>query len=344
MNKNTRQIILDLVRGSGSTSSAEIQETTGISRQAVNYHLKRLIQEDLITKIGQTKGARYVPAGEGAPVGQRLRRNLVNDNLEEDKVFTDIATVLNLPKVLNDSAHTIVRYAFTELLNNAIEHSSSGKIDIAAEVKPYDFEFHVADQGVGIFQHIQQRLDLSSQAEALQLLLKGKATTDPERHTGEGIFFSARSADRMRIMSHELGIGFQDGAQDIWTEHVNRVKGTKVEFAISKNSRRELRAVFDAHGGEEFDYQFAKTSVLVKLSGSEEGQLISRSEARRLLMGLDRFQVVELNFAGVEAIGQGFADEIFRVFNNEYPQIQLTTTGATEAVQAMINHVLDQGS
>ena len=343
MNKDTRQIILDLIRSKGATPSTQIQEATGLSRQAVNYHLKRLIQEGLVSKVGQTRGARYVPAGEAAPVGQRVHRTLVNEGLEEHRVFDDVATALNLGKTLNESALHIVRYAFTELLNNAIEHSSTQRIGIAAEVKPYDLEFRVTDQGVGIFQHLQQRLGLSSQAEALQLLLKGKATTDPDRHTGEGIFFSARSADRMRIASHRLAVAFLDGGRDVSSEQVDFLNGTRVEFEISRNTRREIREVFDAHGGAEFDYRFAKTRVQVTLSGAETGRLISRSEARRLLAGLDRFEVVELDFEGVVAIGQGFADEVFRVFPREHPNIQLLTAHAGEAIKAMIAHVRQRG-
>jgi anti-sigma regulatory factor (Ser/Thr protein kinase) len=343
MDKNTRQMVLDLILRRGTTSSSEIQKATGLSRQAVHYHLKHLIKEDLIRRIGRTKGSRYVTAEAGAPAGHRIQRILVNENLEEHTIFSDVETILNLGRTLNESAHHIVQYAFTELLNNAIEHSSARRIVITAEVKPYDFEFRIADQGVGIFQHIQQHLALDSQAVALQLLLKGKATTDPERHTGEGIFFSVRSADRMRIASHRLAIGFQEGARDIWTEQINYLRGTRVEFMISRNTRRELKNVFTAHGGAEFDFQFARTSVRVTLPGTGKGRLVSRSEARRLLIGLDRFRKVELNFEGVSAIGQSFADEIFRVFQNEHPHVQLLTTGAGEAVKAMIDHVQASG-
>ncbi|MFZ5475538.1 MAG: STAS-like domain-containing protein [Myxococcota bacterium] len=37
------------------------------------------------------------------------------------------------------------------------------------------------------------------------------------------------------------------------------------------------------------------------------GEFVSRSEARRLLHGLERFREVVLDFAGVPGVGQGFA-------------------------------------
>ena len=128
MDRDTRKAILDLIRGRGSTTSLEVQKKIGLSRQAVHYHIKQLIKDGLIHKIGRTKGSRYVPAEEGAPIGQRIRRILINEDLEEHKVFMDLAIVLNLARTLIRPAYHIVEYAFTELLNNAIEHSSTQRI------------------------------------------------------------------------------------------------------------------------------------------------------------------------------------------------------------------------
>ena len=66
---------------------------------------------------------------------------------------------------------------------------------------------------------------------------------------------------------------------------------------------------------------------------------VSRSEARRLLAGLDRFKAVELDFSGVSSIGQGFADEVFRVFAAAQPEIDVVAESANDVVDAMIQHV-----
>ena len=52
-------------------------------------------------------------------------------------------------------------------------------------------------------------------------------------------------------------------------------------------------------------------------------RFISRSEAHRLLTGFDRFRAVVLDFKGVEEIGQGFADETFRVWAAAHPLVKL---------------------
>lgn len=64
--------------------------------------------------------------------------------------------------------------------------------------------------------------------------------------------------------------------------------------------------------------------------------LVSRSEAKRLLQRVDRFRCVVLDFAEVATIGQAFADEIFRVFANEHPEVELVPIHAATQVQQMI--------
>ncbi|HSI24132.1 MAG TPA: STAS-like domain-containing protein, partial [Methylotenera sp.] len=52
---------------------------------------------------------------------------------------------------------------------------------------------------------------------------------------------------------------------------------------------------------------------------------------------IDRFKIVILDFKGVESIGQAFADEIFRVFANQHPEISLVEDNANQEVKKMIS-------
>ncbi|MBU1862219.1 MAG: STAS-like domain-containing protein [Candidatus Omnitrophica bacterium] len=63
---------------------------------------------------------------------------------------------------------------------------------------------------------------------------------------------------------------------------------------------------------------------------------MARSQARRILFGLDQFKCIVLDFKDVAGIGQGFADEIFRVFQNAHPDISFEVVNANESVQFMI--------
>lgn len=109
---------------------------------------------------------------------------------------------------------------------------------------------------------------------------------------------------------------------------------------IASSSPRTLESVFDEFSNKDDDYSFSKTNVPVALVRVGDENLVSRSQAKRLLVRLDRFEDVILDFRGVESIGQAFADEIFRVFAGEHPGVKLLATGTTPAVDRMIRRAL----
>ena len=53
-------------------------------------------------------------------------------------------------------------------------------------------------------------------------------------------------------------------------------------------------------------------------------------------MRIDKFKTVLLDFNEVDSIGQAFADEVFRVFKNQHPDIELISIRTNEAVMQMI--------
>jgi hypothetical protein len=83
------------------------------------------------------------------------------------------------------------------------------------------------------------------------------------------------------------------------------------------------------------DIGFTKTIVPVSLLKYGNEQLVSRSQAKRLLVRFDRFREVLLDFEGIDAIGQAFADEVFRVFPSGHPDITVTPIGMNSAVERM---------
>ena len=60
---------------------------------------------------------------------------------------------------------------------------------------------------------------------------------------------------------------------------------------------------------EDYDYNSKSTRVSVRLLQSN---YISRSEAKRLMLTLDRFSEAELDMRNDQQVRQGFADEVFR--------------------------------
>jgi hypothetical protein len=224
------------------------------------------------------------------------------------------------------------------MMNNVIEHSESPKCRVSLALDPYRCGFTIRDLGVGVFFNIHKKLELPDEGTALRELLKGKTTTMKEKHTGEGVFFTSKLGDSVVFRSHKLTLMFNNLRNDVFLAEGRFFKGTEVNFRISRNSRRRLDRVFLEFAPEDFNYRFERTKVLVKLYQTE---YVSRSEARRLLSGLDKFKEVILDFKGVRSIGQGFADEVFRVFKAQHPEITMRVENVRSSLEPMIRHVID---
>jgi len=313
-----------------------VSERLGVSRQAVHRHLDRLIHSGTITKIGRRRGTKYYLTDH--PISSvRLK---TSDKLEEDRVYSEyVAPKLN---AVPDNIRDICHYGFTEIMNNAIDHADANEIDIAVFVTNEDITIMIADNGIGIFKKIADALKLEDRREAILHLTKGKFTTDPDRHTGEGIFFTSRMFDEMTIRSG--GLDFVRMFDDDWLiGRSNLGTGTAVSLSIARSSTRQMADVFERYTDPE-SLQFDKTQVVVRLSQLEGEKYISRSQAKRILLGLDRFKQVILDFQGVATVGQGFVDEVFRVYRNIHPEVRIEYVNANDNVEFMIRRGVSTAS
>jgi anti-sigma regulatory factor (Ser/Thr protein kinase)/biotin operon repressor len=339
MNNRINQIIFKKLDSSGEFTIKEIQDEANVSRQAIHKHVKELLKEGKIVKIGITRGVKYVMANKVLESFDFFNHSYINSALQEDKVLDSVKFSLMLKKQINLNANEIFTYAFTEILNNAIEHSNSERIAVEVKLLSHDITFQIRDYGIGIFTNIKNKYNLDSMDASIQELLKGKTTTMPDHHSGEGLFFTSRVSDLMEISSQKFIVGFNNNDDEIFTGSIRALKGTNVFFSISRNTKKKLKDTFDAFAGQDYDFTFSKTSVKVKLFEVEKNRFVSRSIAKRLLFRLDQFEEIVIDFSGVNMIGQGFADEIFRVFKNQHPKIKLKPVNASEGITAMILHV-----
>mgnify|MGYP001560286478 CR=1 FL=1 len=181
---------------------------------------------------------------------------------------------------------------------------------------------------------------LNSEIEAVQDLLKGKTTTAPDAHSGEGILFSSKAGDQFGIDSHSLILQVNNTLPDVFIRDAQvSLNGSLVKWKTALNSQRLLSDIFSQYQKDKDLYEFDLTSVYVHLY-TLDTVYISRSQARRLLAGLDKFKKIILDFSKVETIGQGFADEIFRVFKENNPSIIVEYKNATPIIESMIKHAV----
>jgi anti-sigma regulatory factor (Ser/Thr protein kinase) len=302
-----------------------------VSPQAVRYRVKELVRQGVLEAVGETRARKYVLARN-----EVYSATLPISNLAEDIVFERHV----LPKLgeLNDNILRICRYGFTEMLNNAIDHSQSTNVIVDASSTPGVIEFRVIDTGVGIFRKIKEALGLDDERQSLLELSKGKMTTDRSKHSGEGIFFTSRVFDHFSILSGTLYFWHRTNHDD-WLVENRKIysQGTYVNMRISKCATTKLADVFSKFGSQENENTFSKTHVPVALAQYGDGNLVSRSQAKRVLARFNEFNEVMLDFEGIETVGQAFADEIFRVFRLQNPTIKVASIRCSDQVRAMIN-------
>ena len=339
---DVRSLIIEKLRENGEVRASEIVRVTGYSRTYVNRFLRELREEGVLTLIGRANRARYIPATERRVTKEirsvrNVRKFLINKDLSEDEILSDIKRNTGIFYNLAENVSSIVEYAFCEMLNNAIEHSSSDRITITMERLPESVHFEVRDYGIGIYNNIREKYKLDSDMDAIQDLTKGRLTTDPASHSGEGIFFTSKSGNLLLVQSSRMKLIFDNLLNDIFIRSVKNTEGTRIAFSISTDSTKELNAVFNRY--TDSHYRFSTTEVFISLYETATNYL-SRSQARRLLAGLEKYSTVILDFKGVTTVGQAFADEVFRVWQNKYPDISIITKNTVENVSFMINRAL----
>lgn len=301
----------------------------GISRVAANKYIQRLETEGWIARSGPSTHPVFSPGYK-----RRISKLYSLAGLEEHVAWqSDFRPYFNLP--LNIAS--IASHGFTEMVNNAIDHSSGKSVFAWVSQDENGLTVIISDDGVGIFAKITGALALPDMRQALFELSKGKLTTDPTKHSGEGVFFTSRMFDEFEIEANGLQFNHNSSRPHDWLEEKKSLfeGGTAVFMYISLSSARTVTEIYDQFTNAPDDYDFSKTIVPMRLAKYGDEQLISRSQAKRLIARFDRFRSIILDFSEIQEIGQAFADELFRVYANTNPSVELIPTNMTEQVERM---------
>jgi anti-sigma regulatory factor (Ser/Thr protein kinase) len=335
--EDIRHFILSHVQEHASDIVKFTADHFGMSRQSVNKHMRALVSQADIIAEGNTS-ARVYTLGEGRIANMSFD---ITPDLEEHVIW--YRRVKPLLGDLPDNILELWSYSFQEILNNAIEHSEGTKIEIEISQKDGCTEIVIIDNGRGIFKKLREEYDLDDEKHAALELSKGKLTTDPASHTGQGIFFSSRMVDRFIINSGRASFfHLQNKSFDFVLEGGEEEEhGTIVIMKLENNTARTVNKVFDMFElpGDE-DHGFVKTLIPVRLAQYDKEMMVSRSQARRILARVNRFKYVNLDFQDVEKIGQPFADEIFRVFRSEHPDITIHFTNTNVQIDSAIKKAM----
>jgi hypothetical protein len=289
------------------------------------------------------------PAGASASAGAfapGLLRALVDqapvlvttvelDGLEEHLVWPAVKAALNLEQ--GTPAADMSGYTFLEMLNNAIDHSGGREATVRVWRDASYALVEILDDGVGVFARLMDGLELDTLVDAIGELSKGKRTTAPQAHTGQGIFFTSKLVEVFSISANGLDLIVDNIRQDVAAGVSSVQQGTQVRMLLDPATSKDVTATFREYTDEDLGFTRSRPTVKLFELGLD---FVSRSEARRLLVGMEEFTEVRVDFAGVRAVGQGFVDELVRVWPSLHPETAVSCVNMNEAVEWMVKRGL----
>ena len=305
--ESMKRYMLEKIRMDDEQYIMKTAENFQISVTSVKRYISECIADGIIEECRETA------------IGYRLVTEenefayLLKDSLLEDKIYyTDILPLLTHT---SPEAQSIWGYSFMEMMNNAIEHSNADKIYCHVKRDQLYTEISILDDGIGIFKNIQNHFEKEFGLrvdchDAILELHKGKFTTNPATHTGEGIFFVSKMLREFVILSDDVyfsaGCTERDKlVQSHLLSYFTRINhiGTMFVMKLENQATRKPKEVFDVYAP--IEEGFIKTYIPFK-EVCPYGEPIARSQARRVVYRLEEFRQVELDFTGIDFMGQGY--------------------------------------
>ena len=305
-----------------------MSEAFDVNQNTIHTYINELVDNNIIRRVKRGKYELVKKEYE-----YKLKRS--KGELETD-TYAYEHCLFGAIKGFGPNVETIWSYAFSEMINNVMDHSQAENVKILVEQDFINTHVAILDDGIGIFKKIKEYFGFSTLDEAICELFKGKLTTDMENHSGEGIFFSSKMMDDFFIVSGgKVFTNNKYGNSKIIDLAGENIKGTGVFMSLSNFSNKNPQEVFDLYANIEGG--FIKT--IIPLKNIFDTSPVSRSQAKRVCNRLDKFKEIIIDFDGVQWMGQGFAHQIFSVFSREHPDIQLIPINMNEDVTKMYVHV-----
>lgn len=327
MTGDVAERVRKLIDRLGEAANRDVAGALRVSAATSHRLLRSLVVAGVLETVGRGRSARYRL--------RRIRHRFKISGLEEDAAWQQISQeIAKIRPIAPEEAHSL-QYAATEIINNAIDHSGGRTVDVRVSFESEGTtEATVRDDGIGVFRRVCEDFGFSSAPEAIVQLEKGKLTSDPSQHSGEGLFFSSKSVSRFRLESQGVAWIVDNLVGDSAVGPSSVQRGTQVVLTVVAGRTPRLEDVFRQYTDSDA-LRFTRTRTTIKLAAIGRS-LISRSEAKRVAQRLTEFEHAVIDFTGVEVVGQGFCDELFRVFARRHPEVTLEPVGMNEAIAFMV--------
>ena len=333
LSKDKKQSIilymLDKISAGSKSVSKDVSEAFDISPNTAHTYLKELLRENIIEK--HKRGEYRLVTTKEEYSFKRSQGELSSDTIAYDLCLSEKI------KGFNENIKHIWAYSVSEMVNNVIDHSNSENMQVIVSQNYLNTTVIITDNGVGIFEKIKKHFGFSSLDEAICELFKGKLTTDKQNHSGEGIFFTSKMMDSFMIFSSGKFFATTKYSNEYITDINEQMTGTCVVMSLSNFTNRTAKEIFDLYS--DTDGVFTTTRIPIK--NIFDSAPVSRSQAKRVCHRLDSFEEVIFDFDNVGWMGQGFAHQIFVVYQREHPSIKLIPINMNESVASMYNHVVN---
>ena len=182
--EDIRRFIVENVDKHSTDIAAMAANKFSITRQAINKHLKNLASEGALTASGKTRNRTYRLCSQLEYRKEFKLGNGINEDIAWDHAVEKF--VSSFPENVKDIWH----YSFTEMFNNAIDHSDGNNVFLQITKTAANTQLLLADDGVGIFKKIQKAMNLEDERHAI-LDCAGKANDRSRKahRTGDILYF-----------------------------------------------------------------------------------------------------------------------------------------------------------
>ena len=324
-------ILENLTRHQKDIIKASIRKF-GLSRQAILKHMHTLISEDRVVAYGKTRDRFY----ELKPLVNfsktvDIKNSFFPDEILKKQILPNLNSVaLNI--------YEICEFSIMALLSNALDHAQATKLHYKLYVSPNDVHFVLSDNGIGIFENLNNSLILEDIQVAAIEIAKGRITTDPQNHGGDELMTVIHLFDKVTIDSSGICLTYYNKKNEWTVTRSSQQKGTRIHLEIKSNSRRTCQEIFR----QIFDRENKLVRIPVNLVRSDGEQVNSRIQAQSLLHNIKDLTEIEFDFKNIELIGPAFADELVRKTKEKNQIANIKWTNSTKMVDLLMSRAINR--
>ena len=171
----------------GGLKVSQLVKKVGLSRQQIVRYLTELCEASILKREGKGPAVVYRFYDQIQPIVTVEMQTSDLGALSEDQFYQNLVRphLDHLPK----STLSILNHGTTEMLNNIIDHSQSAQMTFSMSEDAKDIYVELTDDGIGIFEKNREAFGAKNLYEAVAETAKGRQTSAPEAHAGEGIFY-----------------------------------------------------------------------------------------------------------------------------------------------------------